>query len=289
MISDLPNLSQVRKLTESLNSQFRIYNSPNNIIGVQHSLRERILQRLTYFIHKKTEEGVDIPSTIKIKLTGDGTTIGRAFNVINIAFTIIDEGRKAQSVVGNYSVAILKIEEKYEELAAGLQDICSEAKDLEVVTVQEKVYSIQFFLGGDLKFLAMVCGIDAANAEYACVWCKCPKGMRFDMTQEWSLTDPTKGARTVDEIAEKSKLGKRNKDRFNCSHVCLFPFVPIERVVIDTLHMFLRISDVLTNLLIRDLRIQDGLNKTADTNLKIYESFLNEVCKIRLIVMYLAD
>ena len=45
--------------------------------------------------------------------------------------------------------------------------------------------------------------------------------------------------------------------------------------------MFLRISDNLTNLLIRDLKIQDALNKTADTtNLKIYETFLNEGCKI---------
>ena len=38
----------------------------------------------------------------------------------------------------------------------------------------------------------------------------------------------------------------------------------------------------MTNLLIHDLRIQDALNKTADsTNLKIYETFLNEDCKIR--------
>ena len=46
--------------------------------------------------------------------------------------------------------------------------------------------------------------------------------------------------------------------------------------------MFLRISDTMTNLLIRDLRIQDALNKTADsTNLKIYKTFLNEDCKVR--------
>ena len=282
IISDLPNLSRVRKLTETLNSQFHIYNCPNNVIGIQHSLRERILQRLKCFIRKNTENGFNTPNTIRIKLTADGTRIARAFNVVNIAFTILDEGRKAQSVLGNYSVAILKVEESYNELALGLQDICSEAKDLEVITVKDKVYNIKFYLGGDLKFLAIACGIDAANAEYACVWCKCPKGMRSDMKQEWSLTDPKKGARTIDEITEKSVLGKKNKNRFNCSHVPLFPFVPIEQVVIDTLHMFLRISDILTNLLIRDLRIQDGLNKTADTtNLKKYETFLNEVCKIR--------
>ena len=61
----------------------------------------------------------------------------------------------------------------------------------------------------------------------------------------------------------------------------IFSFIPIEQVVIDSLHMFLRISDTMTNLIICDLRIQDALNKTADsTNLKIYETFLNEDCKI---------
>ena len=61
----------------------------------------------------------------------------------------------------------------------------------------------------------------------------------------------------------------------------MFSFISIEQVVIDSLHVYLHISDTMTNLLICDLRIQDALNKTADsTNLKTYETFLNEVCKI---------
>ena len=157
MISDLPNFSQVRTLTKSLNSQFHIFNCPNNIIGVQQSLRERILKSLTCFIHKNTEECSNIPNTIRIILTADGTKIATGLNVVNIAFTIIDEGRKAQSAVGNYSVAIMQIEETYDMLAAGLQYICSEARDLEVITIEDKVYIIKFFLGGDLKFLALAC------------------------------------------------------------------------------------------------------------------------------------
>ena len=209
MISDLPNFSQVRTLTKSLNSQFLIFNCPNNIIGVQQSLRERILKRLTCFIHKDTEEGTNIPNTIRIILTADGTKIATGLNVVNIAFTIIDEGRKAQSAVRNYSVAIMQIEETY-MLAAGLQYICSEARDLEVITIEDKVYIIKFFLGGDLKFLALACGIEAANSVYGCVWCKCPKQMQSDMEKEWSVSNPNKGARTIDEIAKKSKLGKKN-------------------------------------------------------------------------------
>jgi len=106
------------------------------------------------------------------------------------------------------------------------------------------------------------------------------------MSCKWSITDPKKGARTIEEIAQKSKLPKSNKQKFNCSRTPIFPFIPL-RVVIDSLHLFLRIGDVLINLLIRDLRFLDGVDKATSvitpdsTNLKSYEEFLNKSCKIR--------
>ena len=100
--SDLPCLYQVKKLTKSLNSKVNITNCPNNICGVQQSLNKLVLQQLQVFVHKNAEKGIDTPDTIRIKLTGDGTQIGRELKVINFAFTIIDD-EKAQSVTGNYS------------------------------------------------------------------------------------------------------------------------------------------------------------------------------------------
>ena len=76
---------------------------------------------------------------------------------------------------------------------------------------------IELFLGGDWKFLAIVCGLDSATSQYSCVWCKCPKSERWDMSCEWSITDSKKGARTIEEIAQKSKLPISNKQKFNCS------------------------------------------------------------------------
>ena len=120
----------------------------------------------------------------------DRTRIVRGLDVVNIVFIIINEGSRAQSVYGNYSVAILKVSKNYEELQAGLEDICSAAKDIEVVTMEGQVYRIQFYLGGDSKFLALVCGFENANAEHACVWwSKCPKGKFVDMQIQWSITD----------------------------------------------------------------------------------------------------
>ena len=54
---------------------------------------------------------------------------------------------------------------------------------------------MDFYLGGDWKFLAMVTGIDAASSTYACIWCKCSADARWDTSKEWSMTDVEKGAR----------------------------------------------------------------------------------------------
>ena len=48
---------------------------------------------------------------------------------------------------------------------AGLEDICAEAKDLESLTIKDKVYNVQFFQDGDWKFLAVVCSLEAATSE----------------------------------------------------------------------------------------------------------------------------
>ena len=69
----------------------------------------------------------------------------------------------------------------------------------------------------------------------------------------------------------------------------MFDFIPMDHVIIDSLHLFLRIADILINLLIRDIRILDGINaktcsdsdKSKARNIIVYESFINEVCKVR--------
>ena len=55
------------------------------------------------------------------------------------------EAKHNYSILGNYSVAILKASETYDELALGLQDICEETQDLEVLTIQGNVDTINFF------------------------------------------------------------------------------------------------------------------------------------------------
>ena len=49
--------------------------------------------------------------------------------------------------------------------------------------------------------------------------------------------------------------------KFNVKHVPLFPIIPLDHVIIDTLHLFLQICDNLINLLILQLRTEDAIDK----------------------------
>ena len=80
---------------------------------------------------------------------------------------------------------------------------------------------------------------------------------RYDMAKKWSISDPEFGARTIEE---NIMLSKKRKE-YNVSHAPLFPTIPLTNVIIDNLHMFLRVSDVLINLLVVELKRQDAIDK----------------------------
>ena len=135
---------------------------------------------------------------IRVKLTGDGTNIGKQLHVINFAFTILDEGDKAYSTAGNHCIAIIKQNESYESLKLALQTIIKDVKKLTSITINYSSYAIQYYLG-DWKFLAMITGIDSASSNYACIWCTCPMLERHITEQRWSMSDPRLGALTIEE------------------------------------------------------------------------------------------
>ena len=58
-----------------------------------------------------------------------------------------------------------------------------------------------------------------------------------------------RGGSSLEEI---SKFAKSKK--FNCKETPLFNFIPLDYVINDTLHLFLFVSDNLTELLIKEIR-----------------------------------
>ena len=70
-----------------------------------------------------------------------------------------------------------------------LRDIIQDAATLTSITVEDTTLILEFFLGGDLKFLAIVCGIGLVNQNFACIWCLCPKSLRHDASKLWTLNE----------------------------------------------------------------------------------------------------
>ena len=60
---------------------------------------------------------------------------------------------------------------------------------LDYLTVHEEHYQIKFFLGGDWKCLALICGLDATNSKYTCIWYTCPKEKRCLVDNERSTIE----------------------------------------------------------------------------------------------------
>lgn len=111
----------------------------------------------------------------------------------------------------------------------------------------------------------MATGIDSASSTHACIWCKVRNDERYKADKSWSTSDTERGARTVDENATIAQRPKSRKE-FNVSRVPLFQSIPLTHVVIDNLHLFLRVSDVLIDLLIIELRHQDAIVKVKTFN-----------------------
>ena len=62
-------------------------------------------------------------------------------------------------------------QENYEEIKDALKQLIELFENLNEVEFQDTTYKIEYFLGGDLKFLALVLGLKLAMAKHPCIWC----------------------------------------------------------------------------------------------------------------------
>ena len=178
---DLPRLYGLKKRMAELNKMWNLKPTPGEADGVQVKLADSLRKN----VETLQQNGLLHPGdTIKVKLNGDGTNIGKTLSVVNFAHTILNEKQHAMGEKGNYILAIIKITESHENLRESLADLIDEMSNLTDITVNGVNYTIEYFLGGDWKFLALVCDIGRANEYYACIWCKCIEAQRWNTNKQ---------------------------------------------------------------------------------------------------------
>lgn len=152
----------------------------------------------------------------------------------------------------------MKGSESYETLEDSFgmifQDIDNLIKVSEI-TINDSRFNLELFLGGDYKFfykfLPIMLGMKAATSNFACVWCKIykDKQLEMDMDLEYYNSAPIKC--TLQEIIDMSST-KRSQDKYSCNKKPLIN-VDLDHVVLDELHLLVRIIDVLLNNIIQEV------------------------------------
>lgn len=272
IFKNLPRSYRVKDRMEKLTESLEITNVPGDYFGVQQSIHSTLEHRIKHDLHDCVTDG----DRIKIKISGDGTKLGKRCHVLTFGYSVILNSSRQSPV---QLLAIIKGPESYETWKNALQDQISALSDLKEIVIDKKTYQIDLFLTGDMKFLNCAMGLDSNNCNFSCVWCVCPANLRHDSSRSWSAFDPDLGCRTVESIVSCSNEKSAAKKK-NCSRSPLFCFIPVIHVVPDTLHLLLRVTDRLFLKLIAELRTLDNIAEhvrgvlPVGGNVKKFEKFV---------------
>ncbi|XP_048581436.1 uncharacterized protein LOC125561333 [Nematostella vectensis] len=278
IVDGFPRGYIIKQCRSELNKQCNIRPTPGQVPGAQFSFKERLVEQI-----KSLRASGMVTDHVRIKLSGDGARMSRSSNFTLFSFAILNAPDDLLSSKGTHTVAVINGPEKYETIAESLKDVLEEidaVQDDSYVELDGKKINVEFFLGGDYKFLLQTMGLSAANSAYACLWCKVHKKDRGDMSKddEYYEKDPLR--RTLQDIIE---CGKRKKgENYCCVNKPLFNIEP-DHILIDELHLMLRVTDILIDNAIEDAMQWDEKEKISKRSNKGSTSHLSQLVQtIRL-------
>ena len=127
-------------------------------------------------------------------------------------------------------------------------------------------------IGGDMKMLAILFGLKAANSTFPCPWCKWNKN---EIDHYNDQQDIHRTLRDANDHYNEEEFGYKNEP--------IIKFIDFDCIIIDTLHLHLRLTDQLFGLFFQLIIGSDG-NDSIDINkrpsLKAFKLFLTDECKI---------
>ncbi|CAB4025926.1 Hypothetical predicted protein [Paramuricea clavata] len=257
----LPRSYLIKQCKESLNSITHIEHTPGEAEGAQLNFYDALSNEIKKHMQKCTLDGLDIPVKYNIKFSGDGAKMTRLTGFIIISFSILNDGGTAMASKGNHTVAVIKGQESYEILKSSCARIFSDVNKIVeegFIKVNENQVPVDIFLGSDYKFLLLLLGMKGACSDHACIWCKIHRLLRYDMTksQDFYLIGDIK--RTLEDIKACCL-----KKQFSCERPPLLN-IPVENIVLDELHLMLRVTDKLIDNLVKEALQRDfkqNLNK----------------------------
>ncbi|CAJ0866709.1 14325_t:CDS:2 [Entrophospora sp. SA101] len=159
--------------------------------------------------------------TIHLRVSGDGRNVGRKIKHVMVTFMILNHEDKHHHADYHYTIALYPGTEKYDLLKFMLNPFLDDA---------------------DWKFLAICLGLNGPTANYFCPWCLCSKHQHGDLNKDWHIE------KNMEQIA--TRYSEVNGHIFPP----LFDMISIDHIVFDELHVLLRITDRLWELMLAEIQ-----------------------------------
>jgi len=261
---DMPRSYLIKQLRSDLNKVTHIESVPGIYPGAQCNFEELLTQHVKDYL---TDNPAHNPNdAIKIKVSMDGARMSRTTNFLILSFCLLQNEENAMSSKGNRTIAVVNGPEGYDTVRDSLKKPVEEINNLiakKSINFNGKNYALDFFLGGDYKILLIVMGLSGATSDYACLWCKIHKLVRFDMSKPKDHYNSPPISRTLHEMQEMCSL-PQSQSRYSCVRKPLIN-IALDHVILDELHLMLRVTDRLMENLIKEVIERDG---EADLNKK---------------------
>ena len=238
--------------------------------------RTQIKHKLEIFLKKRNvaNDGMNL-SRIRLKLTADGTNLGRAKSVVNAAFMLVDDAENVMSVCGVNIFAVTEWSETYEELRGFYSYIDQQIKDNREIEVLGKKYTIDVYFCSDMKMICIVLGLYGPRSIYPSFICHANKNERYACDEDNGRTHET-----------AVTFHGRSTNHEGYKHPSMLPSLPYSKFVIDPLHCDLRVVGRLIFATVKNLADLDGykggkITEGKHQNLIKWITFLNNTCEIR--------
>ncbi|XP_078582980.1 uncharacterized protein LOC144865843 [Branchiostoma floridae x Branchiostoma japonicum] len=245
--------------------QYQLEENARDGNGASRSVTEVISHYLRLPANSHLVAGDDPVISFRYGLDGrpqaKNTTIGAVMACITPVRSLEEAMDTSRTVRDEFCVFLYSGKEDYEEQVRSGSRVFREMNELQANGLdlllghdedgqeRRKHVQINWYIVSDWKALAEMMGIVGPTGKYFCIQCYCTKDNVAKFRQDYPL-------RTLEEaqrnLASRDKKGHRHPPVMN---------IPWENVIIDTLHMYLRIGGKLLSQLIGWSIDQDTTDK----------------------------
>ena len=258
---DLPRSYLIKQKRSDLNKLSHVEMIPGKHPGAQIPFVDTLSDHVRQLLECDQNYGIDDP--IKVKISCDGAKMSRSTNFVILSFALLQSGSQVMSSKGNRTLAIVNGPENYDTIKDSMQNIINEINSVASdgkIKIDGKDRNVELFLGGDTKFLLMAMGMKGATSDYACLWCKIHKLCRWDTSKDIGFYNSGEMKRTLKDIKNC-----HSKNQYSCCQNPLFS-INLDHIILDELHLMLRITDRLLENLIMEVMEKDSKEDFLKTN-----------------------